>query len=154
MRQIKTFESFDNSNKKGKIVYRGLRRDFNNDYDGVQFYAEDIRYAKVFGDRVKSFYLIEEDVMDLGKWNAMLSKETLDKYGGTLFAIHSTYMNKDSENYGYRYLRDTLYNEVSKEEFYNFQREFNNAKIIKGRDSGNESQVVYAVSDKSLVHQI
>ncbi len=92
--------------------------------------------------------------MDLDKWNAMLPKESLEHYGGHLFTVHSTYMQKESEDYGYRGLRDMLLVEVSKEAFYDFQTEFNNAKIIKGRDSGNESQIVYAVRDKSLVYAL
>lgn len=152
MKQIKTFEAFDTY--PGKIVFRALKREFDKDYDGIQYYAENPVYTRVFGNNIKQFHLKMEDVMDLDKWNAMLSKETLKRYGGTLFAVHSTYMDKESENYGYRYVRDTLYNEVSKEAFYEFQKEFNSAKIIKGKDSGNESQTVYAVRDKSLVTPI
>lgn len=149
MKQIKTFEAFDTY--PGKIVFRALRREFNKDYDGVQYYAENPVYTRVFGNNMKQFHLKMEDVMDLDKWNAKLSKETRDFYNGNLFTVHSTYMYPESENYGYRDLRDTILVELGKDEFYNFQKEFNTAKIIKGKDSGNETETVYAVRDKSLV---
>lgn len=151
MKNIKSFKLFESNT--GVIVYRGLNKDFSKDYDDIQYYAENIAYAKVFGSKIKSFHLSLKDVMDLDKWNDKLSKETKSRYGN-LFTIHSTYMNKDSENYGYKGLRDTLLRELNQDEFFNFQKEFLNARVIKGRDSGNESQVVYAVRDKSLIHDI
>ena len=152
MKEIKSFNLFKNSNRK--IVYRGLRREFDMDFDGVEYYAENKSYARVFGNNIKAFYLDERDVMDLDVWNSKLSQETRDRYHGNLFTIHSTYMYKESEDYGYRYLRDTIFRDLNREEFNNFQKEFNNARIIKGRDSGNESQIVYAVRDKSLVEEV
>ncbi len=152
MKNIKLFKLFENNT--GKIVYRGLNRDYNNGYDGVQYYTENISYAKVFGNNIKSFHLSLKDVMDLDKWNGKLSKETRSYYGGNLFTIHSTYMDKESKSYGYKGLRDILLTELNQDEFFNFQKEFKNARIIKGRDSGNESQVVYAVRDKNLIQDI
>ncbi len=149
MKYIKQFESFSN-----KIVYRALKRDFDPDYDEVEYYAENPGYARVFGDNVKSFHIDLQDVMDLDKWNDKLPAESKEYYNGNLFTIHSTYMNKDSEDYGYRGLRDTLLVELGVDEFVGFQKEFNSARIIKGRDSGNESQIVYAVRDKSLIKAI
>lgn len=154
MKQIKTFESFNTPTNIPHTVYRGLNRDFNTDYDDIQYYAENKEYAKVFGDNVKAFNIDLQDVLDLDKWNAKLSAESKEYYNDNLFTIHSTYLNKESEDYGYRGLRDTLLRELGKEEFINFQKEFNSARIIKGRDSGNESQIVYAVRDKSLIKEL
>lgn len=149
MNKIIPFKLFESYEKK--IVFRGLKREFDENYDEVQYYAENRNYARVFGSNIKAFYIELKDVMDLDEWNNKLSKETQSHYDGHLFTVHSTYLYKESENYGYRGLRDMILVECGKEEFYNFQRAFNNAKIVKGRDSGNESQIVYAVRDNSLI---
>lgn len=151
MKNIKSFKLFENVSK---IVYRAIKRDYDKNYNEIQYYAENPQYARIFGDKVMQFYLNcdEKYIMDLDKWNSKLSKDTLDIFNTEhLFAIHSTYLNPESDDYAYKGLTDYIFLDLGKEEFMKFNEEFLNAKVIKGRDSGNESQKVYAVRDKSVI---
>lgn len=154
MKNIKTFKLFES--KITKMVYRGIKRDYDKNYNDVQYYAENVNYARVFGDKIKMFLLVYDDkyVMDLDKWNDKLSKETKEIFRSGLFTVHSTYLNENSENYGYKGLKDYIYMDLGIKEFEKFNKEFINAKVIKGRDSGNESQIVYAVRDNNLIHDL
>lgn len=154
MRNIKTFKLFESRNTK--MVYRGIKRDYDKNYNDIQYYAENVNYAKVFGHKIKMFYLIydDKDVMDLDKWNSKLSEKTRKYFGGEVFTVHSTYLNKNSEDYGYKGLKDYIYMDLGIKEFEKFNKEFINAKVIKGRDSGNESQIVYAVRDNKLIYDL
>jgi hypothetical protein len=147
-----TFKLFEKNIRK--IVYRSIDGDFDPNYNGIQYYCENKNYAKIFGNNIKSFYINEIDVMYLDDWNNKLSKKTKERYDNHLFTIHETYLNKNSENYGYIGLRNILISDINYTEFINFQKEFSKARIIKGRDSGNESEIVYAVIDNNLIEEI
>jgi DNA repair protein RadC/uncharacterized protein YdcH (DUF465 family) len=146
---------YEGQNVKEAVGYRGLPGEYVQDYNGVQYFAENEKYAGVFGKNIIKANISKNKVLDLAKWNKKLKDAGIPDNGmGQPFLTIDQSMFDEDRNFTTRGREGTfgkMKRAIGLEEFNKFKEEFDSADVIYGEDAGNAGEMVYAVRNPKAI---
>jgi len=135
--------------------YRGLPGKYVEDYNGIQYFAENEKYAGVFGKNIVKANISKNKILDLAKWNKKLKDAGIPDNGmGQPFLTIDQSMFDENRNFTTKGREGTfgkMKRAIGLDEFNKFKEEFDNAEVIYGEDAGNVGEMVYAVRDPKAI---
>lgn len=142
------------------VGYRGIRGEYRADYNGIQYFAVNERYAKVFGNNIIKASISTDRILDLDKYNKLLESKGLNLGGQSqgFFTIDDSIFDENGNFTDDRMLgrMGRAKSQIGVEEFNKiydqFVKEFNNADVIYGEDIGNPGEKVYAVKNPDAIN--
>jgi hypothetical protein len=137
------------------VGYRGLPGEYVEDYNGIQYFAENEKYAGVFGKNIVKANISKNKVLDLAKWNKKLKDAGIPDNGmGQPFLTIDQSMFDENRNFTTKGREGTfgkMKRAIGLDEFNKFKEEFDNADVIYGEDAGNVGEKVYAVRNPKAI---
>jgi hypothetical protein len=137
------------------VGYRGLPGEYVEDYNGIQYFAENEKYAGVFGKNIVKANISKNKVLDLAKWNKKLKDAGIPDNGmGQPFLTIDQSMFDENRNFTTKGREGTfgkMKRAIGLDEFNKFKEEFDNADVIYGEDAGNAGEMVYAVRNPKAI---
>ena len=137
------------------VGYRGLPGEYVEDYNGIQYFAENEKYAGVFGKNIVKANISKNKVLDLAKWNKKLKDAGIQDNGmGQPFLTIDQSMFDENRNFTTKGREGTfgkMKRAIGLDEFNKFKEEFDNADVIYGEDAGNVGEKVYAVRNPKAI---
>jgi hypothetical protein len=141
--------------EEGAIGYRGLPGEYVQDYNGIQYFAENEKYAGVFGKNIVKANISKNKVLDLAKWNKKLKDAGIPDNGmGQPFLTIDQSMFDENRNFTTKGREGTfgkMKRTIGLDEFNKFKEEFDNSDVIYGEDAGNPGEMVYAVRNPKAI---
>ena len=136
--------------------YRGIQGQYSEDYNGVQYFSVNEKYAKVFGKNIIKANIAKNKILDLEKWNKRLRELGLKggMFGQGILTIDKSLFdeNKKFTTEGWKPTAMRVKMTLGVAEFNEFVKEFNNADVIYGEDIGNKGEFVYAVKNNEAIN--
>jgi DNA repair protein RadC len=146
---------YEGQNVKEAVGYRGLPGEYVQDYNGVQYFAENEKYAGVFGKNIIKANISKNKVLDLAKWNKKLKDAGIPDNGmGQPFLTIDQSMFDGDRNFTTKGREGTfgkMKRAIGLDEFNKFKEEFDSSDVIYGEDAGNAGEMVYAVRNPRAI---
>lgn len=147
--------SYEGQNIREAVGYRGLPGEYIQDYNGVQYFAENEKYAGVFGKNIIKANISKNKVLDLAKWNKKLKDAGIPDNGmGQPFLTIDQSMFDENRNFTTKGREGTfgkMKRAIGLDEFNKFKEEFDSSDVIYGEDAGNAGEMVYAVRNPKAI---